>query len=307
VREADPTSSEFRFIGEEDLPDELLILVDLDRESSRPRAFDVNRPAVALGYSATGAAAIPEWIDIALTSSSFAPSPWVSVENIDNECDHIARILASHPVSSVIAAQLFRASPLVESSVALLAESLAYGILQDGPEHVAWRHFNHLSPQPPSRGRPDVMVDREDNVLSITFNRPERRNAYRAQTRDELVVALELASVDESIGEIHLRGMGPSFGSGGDLQEFGIVSDGVTGHLIRSARSAAHLLSQVGSRCVAHVHGPCFGAGVELAAACGKVVAKPDTTLTLPEIGMGLIPGAGGTWSVDAAGVELRG
>jgi enoyl-CoA hydratase/carnithine racemase len=46
------------------------------------------------------------------------------------------------------------------------------------------------------------------------------------------------------------------------------------------------------------VHGPCFGAGVELPAFAGHVIARPGTTFTLPEMAMGLLPGAGGTVSL---------
>ena len=47
-----------------------------------------------------------------------------------------------------------------------------------------------------------------------------------------------------------------------------------------------------------HVHGTCVGAGVELPAFAARVVADPETTFRLPEVGMGLIPGAGGTVSI---------
>ncbi|MCZ0997091.1 enoyl-CoA hydratase/isomerase family protein [Streptomyces mirabilis] len=48
----------------------------------------------------------------------------------------------------------------------------------------------------------------------------------------------------------------------------------------------------------AHLHGACVGAGIELAAFAGRVLAAPDTLIRLPEVGMGLIPGAGGTASL---------
>jgi enoyl-CoA hydratase/carnithine racemase len=56
----------------------------------------------------------------------------------------------------------------------------------------------------------------------------------------------------------------------------------------------------VAGRTTALVHGPCAGSGVELPAFAGRVVAHPDTTFELPELMMGLIPGAGGTVSVPA-------
>jgi enoyl-CoA hydratase/carnithine racemase len=49
---------------------------------------------------------------------------------------------------------------------------------------------------------------------------------------------------------------------------------------------------------VAHLHGACVGSGIELPAFAGRVLAAPDTTIALPEVGLGLLPGAGGTVSL---------
>jgi enoyl-CoA hydratase/carnithine racemase len=95
-----------------------------------------------------------------------------------------------------------------------------------------------------------------------------------------------------------LRGEGPSFCSGGDLDEFGTFSDPAAAHLVRLATSIGRSIDALGSRIVALVHGPCAGSGVELPAFAGRVVARPDFTAALPEVGLGLIPGAGGTASI---------
>jgi enoyl-CoA hydratase/carnithine racemase len=58
------------------------------------------------------------------------------------------------------------------------------------------------------------------------------------------------------------------------------------------------LLSDLGTRVTAHVHGACIGAGVEIPAFCARVHATPDAVFRLPEVAMGLIPGAGGTASL---------
>ncbi|HWE69679.1 MAG TPA: enoyl-CoA hydratase/isomerase family protein, partial [Acidimicrobiales bacterium] len=113
--------------------------------------------------------------------------------------------------------------------------------------------------------------------------------------RDELCEALAMVGADPSITQVDLNGSGPDFCSGGDLGEFGASGDSAAAHLIRTSRSAARLLGVVGSRVTAHLHGACIGAGIELPAAAGWVTARPDTRIQLPEVGMGLIPGAGGT------------
>jgi enoyl-CoA hydratase/carnithine racemase len=134
--------------------------------------------------------------------------------------------------------------------------------------------------------------------LRLTLNRPEVRNAYDASMRDELVTMLQVAHADPTITTIELTGAGPSFCSGGDLSEFGSVPDPVSAHLIRTTRSAAPWLARCASRTTAIVQGACVGAGTELPAYVAQVVARPDATFELPEVPMGLIPGAGGTVSL---------
>ncbi len=95
-----------------------------------------------------------------------------------------------------------------------------------------------------------------------------------------------------------LRGNGPSFCSGGDLDEFGIRPDPATAHITRLACSPARLVHHLGQRIEAHIHGSTLGGGIEIAAFASHVVAHPDTVVALPEIGLGLIPGAGGTVSL---------
>ena len=84
--------------------------------------------------------------------------------------------------------------------------------------------------QPPRTPAPDgdepVLVDRDGDRLTLTLNRPERRNAYGHAVRDALVSALQIAVVDPAV-TVELRGAGPAFCSGGDLAEFGTAPDPV--------------------------------------------------------------------------------
>jgi enoyl-CoA hydratase/carnithine racemase len=95
-----------------------------------------------------------------------------------------------------------------------------------------------------------------------------------------------------------LRGAGPAFCGGGDLAEFGTLPDPATAHGIRSTRSPGRLLAQCAERVRAELHGACVGAGIELPAFARRVVATRDAFFQLPELGMGLVPGAGGTVSL---------
>lgn len=92
-----------------------------------------------------------------------------------------------------------------------------------------------------------------------------------------------------------LRGEGRCFSTGGDLAEVGCASDLAAAHVVRNSRSCAALLHRLGNRVEVRLHGACIGSGIEIAAACTKVSAATNTFVHLPELRMGLIPGAGGT------------
>jgi enoyl-CoA hydratase/carnithine racemase len=177
---------------------------------------------------------------------------------------------------------------------ALEMESLAYSMLLAGPEFARWLRARPHRALPPEAGNA-VLVSRDGDELTITLNRPDRRNAYGRQMRDELVEALRLPACDPSVVRVVLDGAGPAFCAGGDLAEFGTTPDPVTAHLIRTRAGAALPLHRLADRVEARVHGWCVGAGTELPAFVGRVVAAPDARFRLPELAMGLVPGAGGT------------
>jgi enoyl-CoA hydratase/carnithine racemase len=138
-----------------------------------------------------------------------------------------------------------------------------------------------------------------DGVFEVTLDRPGRRNAVDWRMRDALAAALA-GPLSEPDVRVEVRGEGPDFCAGGDLDEFGSRPDPAVAHLIRLTRSPALLLHRLAARTTVFLHGACLGAGIELPAFAGRVVASPDTRIGLPEIRLGLIPGAGGTASLPA-------
>jgi enoyl-CoA hydratase/carnithine racemase len=176
-------------------------------------------------------------------------------------------------------------------------ESFAYSMLLGGPEFRTWFDERGERSLPGLVAEP-VLVRRDGSRLMITLNRPERRNAYGRQLRDALADALRIALLDPEVERVVLDGAGPCFCAGGDLAEFGTTPDLATAHFVRTQGGAGLLLSALKDRVEVHLHGPCVGAGVELPAFAGAVIAAAGTTFRLPEVGMGLIPGAGGTVSI---------
>jgi enoyl-CoA hydratase/carnithine racemase len=144
---------------------------------------------------------------------------------------------------------------------------------------------------------PPVLVERMGGTLTVTLNRPQRHNAFSRGMRDGLLEALEVARLDPGV-RVELQGTGPSFCSGGDLAEFGSATDPAAAHLVRLQASVARVLAGLSDRVTVHLHGACMGAGIELPAFVGHVTAAPDSRIALPELRLGLIPGAGGTVSL---------
>jgi hypothetical protein len=218
----------------------------------------------------------------------------VAPGDLDAAMAALEQSAATNPRAGVTLAGLLRATAVLPVASGLVAESMAYSMLLAGAEFARWRAMRPVRASAPPR-EPAVLVRRDGDVLDIRINRPERHNAFDRFVRDGLVEAFDLALADPSIVGIQLTGSGPSFCSGGDLDEFGASTDVTTAHLVRLDRSVA---ARVHRRCAdihVLVHGACIGAGIEIPSFAGHVSAAPDAFFQLPEIGMGLVPGAGGT------------
>ena len=139
---------------------------------------------------------------------------------------------------------------------------------------------------------------REGDALSVVLNRPARHNAFGRAVRDGLIEAIELAESDPSIRSVTLSGNGRSFCSGGDLDEFGTATDLSAAHLVRLQQSAGHAVHRIADRVRVVVHGACVGAGIEVPAFASRIEARDGSWFLLPELSMGLVPGAGGTVSI---------
>jgi hypothetical protein len=225
------------------------------------------------------------------------PPPCIAVPDIDRALADLEATVAAAPMAALVLSQLLAPSSQASVERGLLAESAAYSMLLASPEFAAWRSRRPVRADPGPR-EAAVLMARDADTLTITLNRPERHNAFSRWVRDGVCDALDLALADPRIVTVRLVGAGPSFCSGGDLDEFGSQPDVALAHAIRIDRSVGRRLHRLGSRTVVDLHGACIGAGIELAAFAGRVRARTGSWFALPELSMGLIPGAGGTVSL---------
>lgn len=200
------------------------------------------------------------------------------------------------PRAAALSVQLLRSTQDMPLDRALMFESVTYGLLQGSEAYAAWLASR---PAPEQRTQPGhVSVERRGAELHVVLNRPEAHNAIDRAMRDQLVEAFTLAALDPEIRSMKLRAVGRAFSVGGDLDEFGTTKDPATAHLIRSRTLPALALIRRPEIVDVHVQGACIGAGVEMSAFAGRVTAAPTAWFQLPELAMGLIPGAGGCVSV---------
>lgn len=136
---------------------------------------------------------------------------------------------------------------------------------------------------------------RRGAVAVLTLDRPERLNAYSLRMRDELFEVLGAAHDDPEVRVLLLHGSGSAFCTGGDLTEFGQSPSPLVARRVRWRRDVWGRLLGLRAATVAAVHGWTVGGGMEMAMLCDLVIAANDTRLALPETGLGMIPGVGGT------------
>jgi hypothetical protein len=199
------------------------------------------------------------------------------------------------PKAAAVAIQLLRSLEHLPAERALTLESFGYGMLQGSAEHSRWLESRDAAqPEPPGK----LTVERQGFELRITLDRPLARNTIDRAMRDQLFDAVALAVFDTDIRVVKLRAVGVCFSMGADLAEFGTTRDPATAHLIRSRTLPALMLAARAEILDVHVQGGCVGAGLEMAAFAGRLTATSDAWFQLPELDMGLIPGAGGCVSV---------
>lgn len=244
------------------------------------------------------------WLDRATFTLTEAPSEDRRVVQVSSVSDTLALLterVQHWPHAAAVCDDVLRSLDVTAPAFGgVITESLAYSTLQSGPEFARW--LVQRGPASPVHSPDPVVVSRSGDRLEVRFNRPARHNAFSTDARAALLEALSLAQLDDSLAEVVLSGNGPSFCSGGDLAEFGTFADPASAHLARTRHSPALVLDELtrrfGTACRAEVHGQVLGSGLEMASFCGHVTCAPGAVLGLPELTLGLIPGAGGTVSI---------
>ncbi|MFZ4718090.1 MAG: enoyl-CoA hydratase/isomerase family protein [Ilumatobacteraceae bacterium] len=236
--------------------------------------------AVVVAVADEGTTA-PEWCDLVATG---------------DVVEAVERTVHQNPFAATAAAQMLRGSETRTMTGGLILESGVYSTLHGGSEFAAWRARTPVR-QRTEPDEPTVLTERAGDELRIRLNRPHVHNALNHRMHAELLAALEPARLDPSL-TVSLSGNGRSYSSGSDLDEFDPAEDAALAHFQRTANAIGPVIAGLRGRVKVHLHGACLGSGIEIPAFALHVVASPDVSIGIPELSLGLVPGAGGTWSM---------
>ncbi|MBI4287711.1 MAG: enoyl-CoA hydratase/isomerase family protein [Chloroflexi bacterium] len=141
-----------------------------------------------------------------------------------------------------------------------------------------------------------IKFEKKNGIAYVTLNRPQLLNAYNTRMRDELYQALDAIKDDNEVQVAIFKGEGDrAFCAGADLSEFLTAPSPVAARKARFERDVWGLFLSVPQPLIAAIHGFCLGSGIEIALCCDLRVATEDARFGLPEVGLGIIPAAGGT------------
>jgi len=147
-----------------------------------------------------------------------------------------------------------------------------------------------------------LIYKKTDHVAWVTLNRPKVMNIHNMAMRDDMFEVLNAIMIDEEIRVIVFKGAGDrAFCAGADLSEFLTAPPPTAAREVRFDTDLWGLFIKIPQPLVAAVHGYVLGSGIEIALCCDLVIAADDAQFGLPEVGLGIIPAAGGTQTVPRA------
>lgn len=147
-----------------------------------------------------------------------------------------------------------------------------------------------------------LIFEKRNTIASITLNRPEVMNIHNMAMRDDMFEVLSAIREDDEVRVVVFKGAGDrAFCAGADLGEFLTAPPPAAAREVRFDADLWYLLTHMPQPLLAAVHGYVLGSGIEIALGCDLVIAAEDARFGLPEVGLGIIPAAGGTQTVPRA------
>jgi enoyl-CoA hydratase len=147
-----------------------------------------------------------------------------------------------------------------------------------------------------------LIYEKKNAIAYVTLNRPQALNVYNVQMRDDLHQVLGAIKDDPEVKAVIFKGAGEkAFCAGADLSDFLSAPSPIIARQVRFGRDVWSLFLSIPQPIIAAVHGYVLGSGIEMALCCDIRIASEDAKFGLPEVGLGIIPAAGGTQTLPRA------
>ena len=141
-----------------------------------------------------------------------------------------------------------------------------------------------------------LIYEKNNFIAYVTLNRPQALNVYNIQMLDDLYQVLMAIKDDPEVRVAVFKGAGEkAFCAGAYLSEFLTAPSPVVARQVRFTRDVWGLFLNIPQPLIAVLHGYVLGSGIEIALCCDIRIASEDACFGLPEVGLGIIPAAGGT------------
>lgn len=141
-----------------------------------------------------------------------------------------------------------------------------------------------------------ILFEVENNICTITINRPDKLNALNRDVFNDLEKAIDEITANAEIKSAIITGAGPkAFVAGADISEFGSLSKEEAMALSKRGQDVFFKIENCTKPIIAAVNGFALGGGCELAMACHFRICSENAKFGQPEVNLGLIPGYGGT------------
>lgn len=142
----------------------------------------------------------------------------------------------------------------------------------------------------------DILIERHNEIVILTINRPKVLNALRMNTKKEIEDAIKNMEEDSEIRGLIITGSGKGFISGSDISEISVDAKGEeTTEMSKQAHVLMNRIEEMRIPVIAAINGYAMGGGTELALACDIRIASEKAIFGLPEVDLGVAPCYGGT------------
>ena len=136
----------------------------------------------------------------------------------------------------------------------------------------------------------NIIYKVDGGIATIQLNRPKALNALNSDINHDIMEAIKLVQADESVRVLIMTGSERAFAAGADVKEMAEANPRYARQFCGLAIEINNILESLPIPTIAAVGGFAFGGGCEMTLACDFRVGGPRTTLSFPEVGLGIIP-----------------